>query len=183
MDIYGYLDLISSENSRQIWNKTTQQYEDSNYMKLLEAVLTPVMDLQETVQNTSAFSASEAVGDQLDILGELIGVSRELPYVRENGTSSMTDDEYSVMVQMKIAQESWNGENSDAASVYANVLENTMNVSYRDNVDGSVTIQVGEVSQELAQMMYANNVYLVPANRKDRKCHDGRCEHQFVCTV
>ena len=66
MDIEKYKLLIPNEN-----------YRKEKYMKFVEAVLTPVMNQGSLVESMEqAFDIYNAAGDQLDILGELVGIDR-----------------------------------------------------------------------------------------------------------
>lgn len=152
MDINGYLDLIPSENSMK-----------EKFMGFMEAILSPVIDLQNVVQNRAAFDVNEAAGDQLDIIGEFVGVRRELTYVPESGTPYMTDDEYALAIQLRIAQESWDGTNGSAAETYENVVGNRINIDYEDGLNGTMSINVDKAGQDIAQKFSSAGVFLVPA--------------------
>lgn len=152
MDINGYKDLITTENQQA-----------PKFMAFLESILTPVMELQEVVQNSQAFSIDSAAGNQLDIVGEVIGLPRQLPYITSRGTADMTDDEYLMGIKLKIAQESWEGGNKSATDIYQEVVNASgANVSYDDLMDGNVTISIDVESQEIVQVIYAIGGFLVP---------------------
>ena len=161
MDINEYMDLIPTENSKPVEVDGVQK--TSNFMRFLESVLSPIMDLQSVVTNHRAHSAKSAAGAQLDVVGSIIGVSRALPYVPASGNPNMTDDEYLLAVQLRIAQESWDGENETAAEIYQRVVGEAINIDYEDNLDGTMTINVDVEGQAIAQIFSSTSEFLVPA--------------------
>ncbi len=161
MDINEYLDLIPTENSKPIEENGVQK--TSKFMRFLEAVLSPIMDLQSTVTNSRAHSARSAVGEQLDMVGSIIGVPRALPYIPSSGNPNMTDSEYLLALQLRIAQESWDGKNESAAEIYQRIVGETINIDYEDNLDGTMTINVDVEGQAIAQIFSATSEFLAPA--------------------
>ena len=161
MDINEYLDLVPTENSKPVEVNGVQ--DTSKFMKFMEAILSPVMDLQSTVTNYRAHSAKSAAGDQLDMVGSIIGVSRALPYIPSSGNPNMTDSEYLLAVQLRIAQESWDGMNETAAEIYQRVVGETINIDYEDNLDCTMTINVDVEGQAIAQIFSSTSEFLVPA--------------------
>ena len=152
MDITRYLNLVPTENSRA-----------EKYMNFLNAILTPVVDLQGVVEDRNAYAVDTAAGSQLDIIGELVSVSRELPYLPENGIRGMDDDVYRIILKMRVAQEMWDGGNKNAAEIYRDTIGSFVNIEYVDNLDCSVSVTLGAEEASAAQIIYANQELLVPA--------------------
>ena len=161
MDVNEYLDLIPTENSKMI--EVDGVLEKSKFMRFLEAILEPVMDLQSVVSNYRAYSAKEAAGEQLDMAGSIVGVERALPYIQANGNPNMTDSQYLLAIQLRIAQESWDGMNETAADIYQRVVGDAINIDFSDDLDCTMTINVDVAGQEIAQIFSSTSEFLIPA--------------------
>lgn len=152
MDVNGYLDLVPSENSRK-----------EKFMSFLEGIITPGIQLQNVIQNSRAFDVNSAVGRSLDILGEYIGVSRDLDYLPATGETVLGDTDYSMLVRMRVAQESWSGTNKDVMDVYSIASGNDVNFVYNDNMDGSIDIEADVMIQSIILALNSNKEFLLPA--------------------
>ena len=154
MNVNEYLDLKPSEN-----------YQKPLYMRFVEAVLQNVILL--SVVNDSiytAFDIDNAAGNQLDIIGELVGLNRLLSYVPVNGTRQMDDDEYRLALKLKIARNEWDGKNGSIEGIYEDIFREDVHVYYKDEQDCSVTYSiVGSLTTREAEILNATNVLLVPA--------------------
>ena len=157
MLIDDYTDLIPSVN-----------YTKPKYMEYLDAILTPAIDLGELVETMGySFDIDNLAGDQMDIIGELVGVSRLLPVAPTVGDRSMDDDEYLMCIKMRIAQNEWDGTNGRAVELYKNVLGDTYNIYYIDNQDMSIDIMLGgTTNQREAEVLFLADVLLIPAGVK-----------------
>lgn len=117
-----YLDLVTSGHNKK-----------PKYMQMLAATLGPIADIIATISLFPAyFDLDAAVGDQLDIIGVLVGVSREIrtPLTGvffswdtagvgwEQGSwsepgatqlSTLPDDNYRTLIRARIAANSWDG--------------------------------------------------------------------------
>ena len=166
MDVNEYLDMVPTENARIIEAPeylSDNKYIPSKFMRFMEAILNPVVDLQNAVSDYSAYGAREAVGDQLDMVGAIVGVDRLLPYIPSSGEQKMPDSQYSLAIQLRIAQESWDGMNETAANIYQTVVGDIINVSYVDEMDCTMTINTDVAGQEIAQIFSSTSEFLVPA--------------------
>lgn len=161
MDIMEYLDLIPIENTRKI--TVNGEETDSNFMRFMETILAPVMSLQDLVSDASPFDAKQAVGNQLDIIGQYIGLSRLLPYIPASGDVYLPDNVFMYAVWLRIAQESWTGKNVEVKKIYDEAVGELVNIGYNDLMDGSIEIEVGVGSQDVAQAFSAAREYLIPA--------------------
>jgi len=57
----------------------------------------------------NAFDLATAVGAQLDVLGEIVGVSRTLPFQPTSGSPILDDATYRILLQAQIGRNTWNG--------------------------------------------------------------------------
>lgn len=136
----GYAD--SSSYAVSTWlNRITSEHADKpNFMAMVAASLQPAADLSLTYHNiTSAYDLRTAVGKQLDVLGQWVGVSRELtaplagvyfsfdtvsvgfdeglwlgPYDVTTGLVQLPDQYYRVLIASHILDNYWDGSLIDA---------------------------------------------------------------------
>ena len=100
------------------------------FSSLAEAVLRQVVDLQAVIPAMeAAFSLDEAVGVQLDLLGDTLRLER----------GSLSDEGYRELIRSKLALWRWNGMNETVPSVLAEAFPE-QDVSLMDNGDCSVTV-------------------------------------------
>lgn len=154
MDINNYLNLIPSDNIQK-----------PKFMAYLKAILDHAADLSGTVESIAlAFNLENAAGAQLDIIGDLIGLKRQLKFVPTEGGDQMSDEEYRIMIKMTIARHRWNGSNETAVQIYKEIFENLFNIWYQDNLDCTVDIYISGIrTTREAEIMNAADGYLVPA--------------------
>ena len=100
MVIADFLGLITSEHAIQ-----------PNFTAWLTAHLQFLQDNQDCANSfASAFNVNTAVGNQLDILGQIIGQPRDIGIVLSGqSSSSLDDDHYRLALLAKIAQNNWDG--------------------------------------------------------------------------
>jgi hypothetical protein len=93
-------------------NILTSEYRNSpNFNKWLQAVLNIANDISNCLASmSSAFDIDYAIGAQLDILGQIIGVGRTVPFQPSNGVSPVLDDTtYRLLLRATIFNNSWDG--------------------------------------------------------------------------
>ncbi len=113
----------------QVFSSTLQGM--PRFAALARAVIGQVEDLIAVVQEMpAAFSLEQAVGVQLDILGEGFGVDRK---------EGQDDEAYRMRIQDKLALWRWNGTNEGVNAVLEDVSPGSMQ---NDRQDGSVEVMV-----------------------------------------
>lgn len=154
MDINRYLILPTSKNLGR-----------PKFMGYLEAVLEHMVALGVAGESIgSAFDVQNAAGSQLDVIGELVGLPRLLPYLPATGTREMDDDEYRLALMMKIARNEWDGTNESAVEIIRNYAAGEMSISFVDNQDSTVDYSItGTDSTRLIEIFNAANLLLVPS--------------------
>lgn len=116
----------------------------------------------------SAFDIDEAIGVQLDALGEWIGRSRIVsqpisgvyfsfdtdglgwdqgvwqgPYDPDAGFTSLSDDTYRIVLKAKIAINSWDGQNDSLPEILETALEGSdLKMQIVDNQDMTISVWV-----------------------------------------
>lgn len=147
----GYLNLVTSEYATK-----------PKFMAYLEMLLNKVSPAFDCfVEFFDKFDLSKAVGDQLDKLGALVNLTRELPIVDPDIPSSLSDDMFRLVIQSRIMSNHWDG-----------TLEGWMKIidfafpdsSYNviDNQDMSINVVLIDpsASSELIALLF--NGYIVP---------------------
>ena len=157
MDILHYEDMISTRNATR-----------PKFMALLRALLTLGVNLGNVMESQAmAFDLENAAGVQLDIIGNLVGFSRILSFMPTSGGRTLTDDEYRLMLRMKIAQNYWDGSNEGVFNMLDNLKEYGINMEYVDNMDMSVSFTVNSlISQRLADIVLGSGMLPVPAGMR-----------------
>ena len=130
MPISTYLNLIPPMNR-----------EKPRFISFLSAILSQVSDLDDLrLEMLSAFSLSTSEGIQLDILGRLAGVSRELPYEPASGSRSLADEDFRLLLRARILQDHWDGTNAGLITIlHALFPGSDVAVSDEQNMTISVT--------------------------------------------
>ena len=149
-----YASLVSEKN-----------YRKNNFMLLLRSVLRPGIALDTVLDSfNSAFDINNAAGAQLDTIGLLVGVERTLAHAPSEGGIEMDDEEFRMMILMKIAQNFWDGTNKGAADTYKSVFGDRFTFAQSDNLNMTVSISCfGLSSSRIIEILaYTNNI-LVPA--------------------
>lgn len=161
-DVSPYTDLITSEHA-----------DKPNFMATITASLQSAADIVAVAQGISdKFDLDQAVGKQLDILGEWIGISRnvktELTGVYFSfdtqgvgfdegliwsegepltGLTELPDDIYLMLLKAKIAANQWDGTIPGAYEAWDTLLEPYgFHILIQDNGDMSMTLALASTS-------------------------------------
>lgn len=122
-DISFYLKLI------------THQYQNSpKFLAMVEALLQKLADASDCAESLDlAFDLDYAVGDQLDILGEIVRISRILPFEPNYGISPvLTDADYRVLLKATIGKNHWDGIQGSLSTLWA-ILFPGVTIAIHDN--------------------------------------------------
>ncbi|WP_186086053.1 DUF2612 domain-containing protein [Burkholderia gladioli] len=156
-DIDDYTALITSEHRRV-----------PRFMAMAEMLGSPLVDLMNVLGGMPAqFDLDSAVGDQLDIVGEWIGLKRQVstpligiyfafdldglgfdqgvwkgPFDPDTGLVSLDDDTYRMTLRAKIAANHWDGTPGAAADILDMLAPPGARVFLEDPCDMSITIGI-----------------------------------------
>ena len=89
------------------------QYQNSpKFLAFVKALLAPFDDVTNCLYLFSwAFDLNNAVGDQLDIIGQIVGAARHLNFQPRFGVSAILDDAtYRILILATIARNQWDGQ-------------------------------------------------------------------------
>lgn len=156
-DVTPYLDLVTSA------------YRDKpNFIAALTAALQPFADsLVQITEIPKNYDLDTAVGSQLDVVGQWVGVTRNLsvpltgvyfsfntpglgfnqgvwkgPFDPLTGLTQLPDDHYRLLLRSKILNNQWDGSLDSAYSVYSLVF-NQPGVGFFIQEFGGLTIALG----------------------------------------
>lgn len=141
-------------------NLITSQYNDCpKFREWLETLLTPFIDTQNLANELyTYFDLETAVGKQLDMLGQIVGASRLLPFqpVDENDEpldALLNDDNYRFLIKSQILRNTWDGTNQNIYDMWQ-TLNPDVPLSIKDNQNMTVNaIFIGYVNDIEKQMI------------------------------
>lgn len=152
-----YLGLITSEH----------QYKPK-FQSTVSAGIKPLVSLQNVLsQMAAAYDIDNAVGRQLDVVGEWIGRSRDIgvpitgvyfewdgdpqvgweggvwqgPFDPSSGLVSLPDDIYRTLLRTKIVANRWSGSIPEAYEIWTSVFP-TSAIAIQDNQNMSMTVEI-----------------------------------------
>jgi Protein of unknown function (DUF2612) len=128
----------------------------------LAAVLSIANDITNCLLSiTQAFDLDFAIGVQLDVLGQIVGVSRTVNFQPSNGVSPILDDTtYRILIKATIAQNQWDGTIGALYPVW-NQLFPGGKITIIDNQNMTATILVTGSFTSIIQDLIVNGL-IVP---------------------
>jgi hypothetical protein len=139
------------------------QYQMSPNLKAWQqALMQPIDDLATCIQGFNGnYDIDCAVGIQLDVLGQLLGVSRHVPFQPSNGVSPILDDAtYRVLLYATRANDNWDGKLSSIYSTMQGIFQTgSIILTDNQNMTASVTT-TGTLSSIITDLI--NNGMIVP---------------------
>ena len=151
MSIYYYLGLLTSEY-RLAPNLNSWLYD----------LLSPLNDTTNMLAGmTEAFDLGSAQGLQLDVAGQIAGVSRTVGFQPSGGVSPVLDDAtYDLLIQATIAANQWDGTESTLYTIWKQLFPGG-NINIIDNQDMTCTIVLTGAFTSIIQDLIVNG-YIVP---------------------
>lgn len=108
-----------------------------------------------------AFEIDEAVGRQLDIIGDIVGVGRQLGYEMSDGTSIMDDEIYRICLKAKIVKNHWKGQIQELVDTWQVLFPDTTAFEIRDHQDMTFSVVVEGDFSPLAWEVISHR-YILP---------------------
>ena len=100
------------------------------------------------------YEVKTAVGDQLDVIGALVGSSRRIDDSGMSDIGELDDDIYRQVILAKIIQNQWDGSNDTFKKIWYALLGDIVNATYTDNQDMTMTVTVtGRVSELIEELI------------------------------
>lgn len=168
MAIGKYLDNITSQHRDKpkfiAWLSSSLNIIDHAY------IMTKNMD--------NDFDLDNAIGQQLDILGQIIGRKRTLTFQPLNGHNPVLDDEtYRLVLRAKVAMNMWDGKTESAYEIWNNIFDD-IGLQLQDNQDMSLTAYVTGYVNQIRQDLIQHG-YIVPKPEGVRINYIGRTPIDF----
>lgn len=126
-------------------NLFTSQYKLSTKLQAWQAALVqPIDDLTTCMAGfVDDYNLNEGVGNQLDVLGQIIGVSRTVPFQPSDGVSPILDDTtYLLLLRATQAKNNWDGKTVSLYPIWQRLFPGGSLVVH-DNQDMTATIIIG----------------------------------------
>lgn len=124
-------------------NLITSEYRQSpNFMAWLQAALQPIDDLTTCLaQVPPSFDIDNALGPQLDILGQIAGAARAVSFQPSNGVSPILDDAtYRILLKAKIAHNHWDGRINSLYPIWRNLFPGGGSIIVQDAQNMTATV-------------------------------------------
>lgn len=147
----AYLALITSEYStKPLFNA---------YVAAFLNMISPSVDMY--ISFNTIFNVDNAVGDQLDQIGELLNISRQLPVVDENIPSVLTDEYYRTVIKAKIMSAQWDGTREGLEEILSTLLPNA-NFDIIDSQDMNYQVALLDNSLDATSQALLFQGYILP---------------------
>ncbi len=146
-----YLQLITSEYSKS-----------EKYNKYVEAFLKKISPLFDVFNSyDELFNLENAQGQQLDIIGSLLGLSRNLPVDNEYIGGTLNDEYFRLVLKSAILKYHWDGSRQGLENILKEVLPNAV-FDIIDNQDMSYDVNIisSDFSQEYLALLQLG--YILP---------------------
>jgi len=145
-----YIALVPSANS-----------DKTKFIAWLNATLGPLDSIYELLKTMyTYFDIDVAVGNQLDIIGEWVGVSRTLNFQPVSGPAIMTDAVYRNVIKVKISSNAWDGTNETYVPLW-NLALPGIPIIYTDNQDMSISIVTLTLPDPYTTELIQNGYYAI----------------------
>jgi hypothetical protein len=157
VDVSRYIGLITSEHA-----------DKPKFNAMVSAVAQCFVDQQNALGSfIPSFDLDQAIGDQLDIIGEWVGISRRVstplagvyfsfdiagvgfdqgvwqgPFDPSTGITLLDDETYRALIRAKIGANHWDGTLGSSASILDQIFNSGTHVLIQDNQDMTMTIGV-----------------------------------------
>lgn len=140
---------------------TSQHRGKPKYMATVESFLQYCEDIYATaVYLDDEFDLDLAGGAQEDVLGVIVGASRQLPFQPQTQpASTLNDEDYRILLKAKIAKNMWKGGIADLQTIWYNLFgEDIVIIDYQDM---SIEVEIRNVPSSVVQEMILQG-YIVP---------------------
>lgn len=144
-------------------NLVTSQYRNSpKFMAFLTLLLKKFDDVSQClVAMDQAFDVDNAVGEQLNMVGAIVGASRTVGFQPSGGVSPVLDDTtYRILIKAVAGANQWNGTIDGLQSIWENLFPSGT-ITIADNQNMTATIFLTGTFTSIVQDLIVNG-YIVP---------------------
>lgn len=147
-----YLNVITSEHRLR-----------PKYMAFVEAVLKPAYDLYKCLDNVDyEFTLDYAKGAQLDIIGAIVGVDRNVPFLLSDGTTRLGDIDYRLCIKAKIIRNHWDGSLTSLYAAWHKLFGDNLPLDFIDYQNMTCDVSVGTDIVTQDRFLLIHNDYILP---------------------
>lgn len=150
-EVETYINMVTSEHR-----------ERPKYQAFLRLLLTPIINLQIlNHEMMSMLNLNTARGDQLDKIGNILGLPRQVNFQPTGGISSILDDDYyRLILKAKVAKNQWDGTKQGLYDMWKNLFpENPVLIVDRQNM--TATVAVIGLTDQLSRDLITHG-YIIP---------------------
>lgn len=140
---------------------TSQHRGKPKFMSTVAALLQFGEDIYATgVYMDEEFDIDIAAGAQENVLGILVGASRELGFQpKTQATAILNDEDYRIYLKAKVAKNLWKGGIADLQTIWYNLFGE--DIVIKDYQDMSIEVEITNVPSSVVQEMILQG-YIVP---------------------
>ena len=129
---------------------TSKHIDRPKFTAWLDEILTPVDEITTLLDDLYlSFGIDTAVGAQLDVMGEILNVSRNLNFQPTVASPTLDDETYRFVLKAKVAQNHWDGTIPGLYAIWASLFP-TASIKVVDNQD--MTCDITFVSQSFTTL-------------------------------
>lgn len=107
----------------------------------------------------SFFNVENAIGKQLDIIGEYVGLKRELNFQPTTASPVLDDDDYRTLIRASIIKNTWKGTIGEIYELWEEILPG-LYLIIKDNQDMTMDMIVGGANDLIKELI--ENGYFAP---------------------
>lgn len=158
---------------------TSQHANKPKFMAMVAGVSQPFVDLLSVLASIPAsYDLDNAIGDQLDVVGEWVGISRNIstplavyfsldtsglgfdqgswqgPYDPSTGLISLDDDTYRLLIRAKIGANSWDGTLGTSAAILNSIFGSSESLQPSGIVASGESFGTGDGLTKSFQLQY-----------------------------
>lgn len=151
LPIEYYLNLITSEYRLK-----------PNFISWLSSSLQLLDDATSTIEEIfNAFNIDNAIGNQLDLIGQIIGQERKVGFQPTDGSSPVLDDtNYRTLLKAKIVQNHWRGQIKELVDMWS-ILFPEGTITIQDTQDMAFNVIITGNLSLLTRDLVLNG-YIIP---------------------
>lgn len=148
-------------NEKYLEIVTSQHRDKPNFIAWLTQALDKSEDLYTMLIGvTNSFDIDTAVGSQLDIIGKIVGRSRNLTFQPTDGSEPVLEDnDYRQYLKGKILQNQWDGTIEDMQIIFNTIFPNSQLI-VKDNQDMTMKVTIIGATDPLTINLIENGFYI-----------------------
>lgn len=153
---------MPDSNEKYLKLITSEHYGKPLYMQYVESFLNLCSSIGDILESfNTIFNLESAEGDQLDKIGELVGISRKLPVVIADVPAILSDDTYRLVIKAKVLKDHWDGTRKGMEDILSAIFPD-LGYDIIDNFDMSIVVTIIDPLITDEQIALINNGFIIP---------------------